>query len=66
VSRKLPKGYTCECGKFNEFHVWVFAQWRELITHHCECGRMNYLCEGSVARTVKPRRKKEVANGPSK
>jgi len=60
---KPAKGYKCECGKFNEFHAWVYAHWNELITHHCECGRKNYLCEGDVARTMKPRKQPATPSG---
>jgi hypothetical protein len=31
------KGYRCECGKYNEYPVYVFAHWSEILTHTCEC-----------------------------
>lgn len=44
----MNKGYTCLCGKFNEFSAWVYAHWNEEIAHTCDCGRKNILEEGEV------------------
>jgi hypothetical protein len=35
----LPKGFKCKsCGTFHEFSMWVYAHWRDILTHNCECG----------------------------
>lgn len=51
---KLTKGYTCKCGKFNLFSLWVFAHWDELITHKCECGRTAHIRRGFARKFTKP------------
>jgi hypothetical protein len=40
-TQKLPKGYTCKCGTFNEypFSPYVYAHMRAVLLHTCECGR---------------------------
>jgi hypothetical protein len=50
--RDLSKGYVCECGKYNQFSVWVHAHLHVEIRHTCECGRTNILLNKSVIRTV--------------
>lgn len=44
-----PKGFTCECGKFHEFGVWVFAHWYEDLVHTCpECGAKHDILKGKA------------------
>lgn len=53
----LPKGYRCPnptCGRWEDFHVWVFAHWDEILTHHCDdCKWMHWLLRGRVIRSKK-------------
>lgn len=35
----LPKGYTCACGITHAYPMYVFAHWRDELTHSCSCGR---------------------------
>lgn len=43
------KGFTCECGTYHEFPMYVFAHWRNIILHTCEeCGAKHEVICGSV------------------
>jgi len=43
----LEKGYTCECGKFHEYPVYVYAHWGIELAHTCdECKRKHMILEG--------------------
>ena len=47
TERPLPKGWVCECGKFNQFPLWVFAHWNEEISGKCEkCDRKELFLQG--------------------
>lgn len=55
----MEKGFTCECGKFHEFGVWVAAHWRERLVHTCDsCGNVHSVCMG-YATLDKPKRRKK-------
>lgn len=59
----MKKGYTCKCGKYNAFDVYVFAHWDIPLTHACECGRKNTIMRGVVSIGRKNRgNKKNVEN----
>ncbi len=32
---ELAKGWTCKCGHFNPFGVWVYAHWKETLKGTC-------------------------------
>ena len=37
---ELPKGFTCDCGREEEYPSWVFAHWNEALVCTCEdCGQ---------------------------
>ena len=56
--RPLAKGYSCEtCGVENKYSGWVYAHWRDLITHSCDCGA-KYSIFAGIARQVKKGRRK--------
>lgn len=40
----LSKGYTCECGKFHKYPLYVCAHWDNNLLHTCDCGTV--ICEG--------------------
>jgi hypothetical protein len=41
-TEQLPKGYTCACGMEHKYPSYVYAHWREVLTHECDkCGRKN-------------------------
>ena len=52
---RMNKGYTCACGKYNEFSMYVFAHWHDLLTHACDCGRKNKIMRGyaTIGRLTK-------------
>lgn len=54
TDRELPKGYTCECGAFNEFTAYVYAHWDEVLCHFCKCGRTNDVRRGKVGDAEAP------------
>ena len=35
----VPKGYTCKCGKFNQFDAYVYAHANVDLIHRCACRR---------------------------
>lgn len=52
VNDDTPKGFACAtCGKFHEFSGWVYAHWRERLTHTCECGARYSICRGRAIQT---------------
>lgn len=52
-----PRGFTCECGKFNEFGVYAAAHYNEELIHTCECGR-KHIVIGMQAFSTKAKRLK--------
>lgn len=51
---ELPKGYTCStCGKEHAYPGYVYAHWRESLTHDCECGAKHTIFEGVARQTKK-------------
>lgn len=42
------EGFTCECGEFNPFGVYVMAHWYEALIHTCDCGRRHTVRAGKV------------------
>ena len=58
---EIPKGFTCECGKFHDFGVYVMAHWSELLVHTCpECGRRHDVQRGRVALKRERKTKKRA------
>ena len=49
MSTLLPEGFTCECGKYHEFGVYVSAYWDLPLIHTCECGRQHTVQRGYAA-----------------
>ena len=53
------KGYTCECGKFHEFPMYVHAHWDTELTNRCTCGRKHLILRGFATelknQRLKPR-----------
>lgn len=33
------KGYTCTCGKYHKFPMYVYAHPTDELIHKCDCGR---------------------------
>jgi DNA-directed RNA polymerase subunit RPC12/RpoP len=57
-----PKGYKCsKCGAENEFSSYVYAHWREILTHTCECGQKHEICHGIASPVVESTSKKRKA-----
>ncbi len=58
---KNPRGFKCECGKFNSFSAWVYAHWTIELTHACECGRKYMLMAGraKIIGTENPTRRRK-------
>ncbi len=45
----MPKGFTCECGKFHEFGAYVAAHWDMILDHTCDqCGARHSVLKGSA------------------
>ena len=54
----MLKGFTCECGEFHEFGVWVAAHWSLSLVHTCDkCGRKHNVCRGLVTLKKEKERK---------
>lgn len=49
---KIPKGYTCACGKFHRYTAWVYAHAHINIQHTCKCGRVNIIHRYVVIETI--------------
>ncbi len=48
---KMQPGYTCLCGEYHGFGMWVAAHWHEVLTNTCgACNRTNTLKEGQVLK----------------
>lgn len=53
----LPTGYTCaHCGRASKFSSWVFAHWREMLIHTCECGARSEIICGRATLKYKPKK----------
>lgn len=49
--RKLNDGFTCDCGKRNTFHPYVYAHWNEDLIATCTaCDRKYRLLRGKVRK----------------
>ena len=47
--QREPKGFDCTaCKKRHDFPAYVFAHWREVITHTCDCGAKHEIICGRV------------------
>jgi hypothetical protein len=54
---ELAKGFTCTCGAEHAYPPYVFAHWRDKLTHTCEhCGALHEIVMGVA--TPKGGRKK--------
>ena len=62
--KDIPKGYTCECGKFHKYPMYVYAHWRDVLVHACDCGRKYNIVCGSAeldeSTRPKPKRKRKA------
>jgi hypothetical protein len=49
MAGKPREGFHCKtCKKYHYFPPYVFAHWRELLTHTCDnCGAMHEICAGA-------------------
>ena len=58
MDNRTPKngaGFSCPCGKFHLFGVYVAAHWNEHLTHTCdECGRQHSVKNGKVTLIKQP------------
>ena len=48
MNQNLPRGYTCDCGKFNKYSLYVFAHWTIELVHTCECGKKWRILRGKA------------------
>jgi hypothetical protein len=46
--KPLPKGFTCRCGVFNEYPVYLFAHWDEELVFTCDCKRAYVILQGEA------------------
>jgi RNase P subunit RPR2 len=50
TKKELPEGYTCKCGEFHKYPAYVYAHWRDLLTHTCEkCGAKHDILMGHAS-----------------
>ena len=50
--KTLAKGFTCKCGKYHAFSVYVYAHWQETLIYTCpKCGERYEVCEGIASIT---------------
>jgi hypothetical protein len=67
----MSKGFNCECGKYHQFSVYVFAHTHVELTHTCDCGRKHMIFNLEVIdgetneqdHKVRGRRKKRNSAG---
>lgn len=58
--QELPKGYHCyTCNTWNEYPMYVFAHWRDLLVHTCQCNTQYEILMGHATEILK--RKKRVS-----
>ena len=51
--RELAKGFDCSgCGKHHRFSHYVYAHWRERLTHTCDCGQKHTICAGEAVEAT--------------
>jgi hypothetical protein len=54
-----PSGFTCECGTFHIFGVYVATHWRECLVHTCDVCKAEHDVQCGVVTLIKPRKIKE-------
>lgn len=58
---EMARGYTCSsCGREHPYPAYVFAHWREILTHVCECGAKVEIILGVAHRVGRPQRRKRA------
>ena len=49
---ELPKGFTCECGRYHEFDMYYFAHFDEVMIYTCpDCEQKYNLLRGKAVKT---------------
>ena len=43
------KGFTCECGKRNDFDQEIYTRWHEVMIFNCDCSLVYKIEEGKVS-----------------
>ena len=57
---KIPEGFTCECGQYHDFGVYVAAHSRDRLVHTCnKCGAKHSVCMYQVRLIKKSASKKK-------
>lgn len=51
-------GFTCQCGEYHEFSIWVHAHWNELLTFTCPTCNAKYDILRGIAMLDKRQKKK--------
>lgn len=46
----LTKGFTCECGKYEKYSVYVYAHWDVKLIFTCECGIKYSIIKGRATK----------------
>lgn len=56
------KGFTCECGKYHAYAMYVYAHWQDLLKHTCDqCGAKHDILLGHA--TLRRKGKKTMLKG---
>lgn len=62
LDESMPKGWTCGCGTFHEFGVYVAAHWSDRLKHTCDrCGATHDVQRGVIKLLKKGREVKADA-----
>ncbi len=56
IKEEVVKGFTCSCGKFNRYELYVYAHWRDPLKFTCECGRRYSIVCGFADLHFTPKR----------
>jgi len=54
--KRLKKGFTCKCGQYEEFGLYVAAHWDEVLIFTCPSCQRQYKVLRGVVRPVRKRR----------
>lgn len=54
MADETPKGFTCKCGAYHAFGVYVIAHWDLQLIHTCsKCKRSHHVRQGKATPIAK-------------
>lgn len=59
---ELAKGFTCQCGEYHRYPVYVYSHWDELLDFTCpKCNAKYQIVRGHAVKQESKRRRKKAS-----